>query len=259
MTQPVLFDTHAHLGHLQHRSADEAYTRAVEAGVLYLNNVATDPGNWESVRVIAHRLKNVTYTLGLHPHDAKDWPTQSAQLRSLLATHGKDGKCVGVGETGLDYFYNHSDRGQQIENLEGHIALSKEFELPLILHCRDAFVDLYASLRKVGTAPRPGIMHCFTGNYPQAKEALDLGLYISFSGIVTFKNAEELRQVAKQIPRDRILIETDCPFLTPLPHRGVPNEPYYLPFTAKLLSGLLGMTPEAFGELTTENAKRALL
>jgi len=253
------FDTHAHLAILEHRSPREAYDRAVAQGVTFMTTVSTEARNWESNRQIAHDLENVYYTAGLHPHEAKDWLTHEKALEAFLTQHRNDGKCVGVGECGLDFFYHHSEREPQIQCFEGHLKLSKRFELPLIIHCRDSFQELYHCVRTVGLSSRTGIMHCFTGNYDQAKEALDLGLYISFSGIVTFKNAEGLRETAKKIPLDRILIETDCPFLTPIPHRGEPNEPFYLPFTAKVLSGLLGISPEAFGELTTTNAKRAFL
>lgn len=254
-----LFDTHAHLPLLEHRTAPEAVARANAEGVEFMTTVSTEFENWEKNRALAHQFKNIYYTVGLHPHEAKDWPKHEKAMFDFLTEHRNDGKCVGVGETGLDFFYNHSDRDAQIESFEDQIDLSKQFELPLIIHSRDAFVETYGSLRKVGMSKRAGIMHCFTGNTAQALEAVELGLYISFSGIVTFKNADSLREAAKNVPHERILIETDCPFLTPLPHRGVPNEPFYLPYTAKVLSGLLGLRPEKFAEITTANAKRVFL
>lgn len=249
------FDTHAHLALLKHCSADEAYARALQEGVKYMTTVSTDASNWEPNRALAHRLANVYYTVGLHPHDAKDWAQLEAPLADFLQKHSKDGKLVGVGETGLDFFYNHSERDVQIAAFEGQLELSKKYAVPLIIHCRDSFQELYGSIRKIGLGAGGGIMHCFTGNTAQAKEALDLGLYLSFSGIVTFKNAGPLREAAKTVPLNKLLVETDCPFLTPIPHRGAPNEPFYLPFTAKTISGLLGIPPEEIARRTTENAR----
>ena len=248
-------DTHAHLYLLEHATADEAIARAKAQGVTTLISVSTEEGNWAKNRDYALANDNLFYSVGLHPHDATKWPEVAPKLDAWFAK-GVPPKCVGVGEMGLDYYYDKAPRDAQMAALEGQFAVARRTNLPVILHCRESFDDLFGAIRRVGLAPkRPGIMHCFTGGPDEARKALDLGLWISFSGILTFKNAENIRQAAKIVPADRILLETDCPFLAPIPNRGKPNEPSYLPHTALVLAQARGETLERVAELTTANAK----
>jgi TatD DNase family protein len=162
---------------------------------------------------------------------------------------------VGIGETGLDFHYDFSERSSQIHAFEEQLQFAKQYDLPVVIHCREAFADLFASIKKIGLSSRGSVMHCFTGTAPDAKAALDLGLKISFSGILTFKNADALRDAAKSIPLSEVVLETDCPYLAPLPHRGKPNEPSYLPHTALFLANTLGVPLDRVAEETTRNAR----
>jgi len=247
-------DTHAHLPMLKHSPSIEILERARAAGVTPLITVATELSNWQPSREFAENNPDVFYTLGLHPHQATQWEECKKEL-SVLFAKGVPAKCVGIGETGLDFHYNFADRQSQITSLEEQLTFAKKHGLPVVLHCREAFADLFASIGKTGLAEAGGVMHCFTGTAPDAKAAIDLGLKISFSGILTFKNADGLRDAARKVPLDSIVLETDCPFLAPLPHRGKPNEPSYLPHTAAVLADTLGISIEKIAQATTANAK----
>jgi TatD DNase family protein len=168
----------------------------------------------------------------------------------------QNGRCVALGEMGLDFFYNHSDREAQLVCFSEQLEFAKKWELPIIIHCRDAFEDTYSILKKVGLSSKGGVMHCFTGNKKQAHEAVDLGLMISFSGILTFKTAHELKEAAKSLDPLHMVIETDCPFLSPVPFRGKPNEPSLLPETAKVLAELKGLSLPEMMTTTSRNASR---
>ncbi len=246
-------DTHAHLPMLKHGTTSEILERSRQAGVEQLVTVATEEENWESSRAIASTDPHVFYTLGLHPHSSTAWNTCAPKLEALFK-EGIPKKCVGIGETGLDFHYNFADRETQLASLEAQLAFAKRFDLPVVLHCREAFADLFASIKKIGLCSRGGVMHCFTGAEPDAKAAIALGLKISFSGILTFRNADPLRAAAKALPLSELLLETDCPYLTPMPHRGKPNEPSFLPLTAVVLADTLGVALETVAEATTENA-----
>lgn len=248
-------DTHSHLAMLKHSPLEDILARAKAANLCHMVSVSTDEKSWDLNRELAEKHDHITFSIGIHPHDAKDWPGIRDKVLPYYQALKKKEKCVGIGELGLDYFYNHSDKAAQLQCLEDQFEIAKKLELPVIIHCRDAFDDLYDRIEKVGLSKRRGVMHCFTGNTAQAKKALDLGLKISFSGILTFKNADTLREAAKQIPQSDLLLETDCPFLAPLPHRGKPNEPAFLPETGKVLAQVRGETLEAIAEATTRNAK----
>jgi len=249
----TLFDTHSHLAMLDHDPLAQILNRARTAGVRAMVTVSTDEPSWESNRNVAMETPNVYYTVGLHPHDAIRWPECAANMMSIFRD-GVPEKCVAIGELGLDYHYDLSPRDVQRDVLESQLVIARKAQLPIVIHCRDAYVDLYETLQTRGMSLRGGIMHCFTGNKAQAKEALDLGLWISFSGIVTFKNAEELREAAAYVPLDRMLVETDCPFLAPIPFRGKPNEPGLLPFTVRKLAEVKKVAPEALAQATFDNA-----
>ncbi len=248
-------DTHAHLPLLEHAPIPEILERAAAAGVETLVTVATELSNWESSRKHAEENAGVFYTVGLHPHQADQWAECEKKLTRLFAG-GVPKKCVGIGETGLDFHYNYAGREDQIQALEAQLLLAKQHSLPIVLHCREAFEELFTSIKKIGLSAAGGVMHCFTGTTPDAKAAIDLGLKISFSGILTFKNADPLREAAKALPLSEIVLETDCPFLAPIPFRGKPNEPSFLPQTAVVLAGAQGKTLETIAEATTLNAKR---
>jgi len=165
-------------------------------------------------------------------------------------------KVVAIGETGLDYFYMNSEKEVQIDSFTEHIRLGKKHNLPIIIHVRNADQDMIEILTKESAADTPGVIHCFTGDYDTAKKYLDLGYYISFSGIVTYKRSEELREAAKKIPKDKILIETDSPYLAPVPHRGKPNEPSYVKHVAETISDVRGISFDEIAEITKANAEK---
>lgn len=251
--QIQFFDTHAHLPMLKHDTVDNVLERSTTAGVTEMVTVATEVANWQASAECAAKYPNVHYTLGIHPHSAKEWVTHGAQLTELLAK--RDSKCVAVGEIGLDFYYSFSSREEQLECLRGQLTLAKQHELPIIVHCREAFADFFSLLREVGLSHAGGVMHCFTGSTPDATEAIDLGMKISFSGILTFKNAEALRETAKRLPLESIVLETDCPYLAPLSRRGRPNEPSFLPETAQVLADLHGSALSEIARQTTGNAR----
>lgn len=254
MEERVRFvDTHAHLALLEHAPLDQILERAKQQGIFRMVTVSTDEGSWESNRNLASLYEQLTYTLGLHPHDAIRWAECAGKLNDLFAKAVPE-KCVAIGEMGLDFHYDFSPRDTQIDVFEAQLNLANRVSLPVVIHCRDAFDDLFASIRKVGLSDRGGVMHCFTGTLAQALEAVSLGLRISFSGILTFKTAETLRMAAKGVPETSLLLETDCPYLAPIPFRGKPNEPCFLPRTAECLAAVRGDSVERIAELTTQNA-----
>ncbi len=250
----MLIDTHCHLFMLQHDPLEKILERAKVAGITKMISVATDPSNWETNQKIVEEIPEAFYTLGIHPHEAEKHPDGPAAMEKALATASK--KCVGIGETGLDYYYEHSPPASQQACFRRHLEIAKSANLPVVIHCRDAFDELYQIIDDVKLGAAGGVMHCFTGNREQAKGALARGLKISFSGIISFKNAESLREAAKQIPLSEMLLETDCPFLAPIPYRGKPNEPSYLPMTALALASTLNLEVEKVNEATSKNASQ---
>ncbi len=227
-------DSHAHLNLMpETHSPGDVYDRAREAGLEALINVGTDlERSRESVRLSA-QFPHVFATVGLHPSDADLW-TPELQKEIELLSHAPG--VVAIGETGLDFSYPEPSQEDQIHSFRGQIALATSRDLPLVIHCRDAFESLFSILESMSLPSRPGVLHCFTGDQKAADRALEMGFYLSFSGILTFRNAESLREVAKHVPHDRILVETDCPYLAPVPYRGKTNEPSYLPETLSVLS-----------------------
>ncbi|MDD9917637.1 MAG: TatD family hydrolase, partial [Rhodospirillaceae bacterium] len=200
------------------------------------------------------RYDNVWCSLGIHPHEAGNEAVPEVDELVALADHPK---VVGIGETGLDYFYERSPREAQQACLRVHIDAARETGLPLIVHARDADDDMIEILEEgYRNGPYPGLIHCFTSGPELAEKALEIGFSISFSGIVTFKNAEDLRNVAKSVPMDRILIETDAPYLAPVPNRGKRNEPAYVVHVAEMLAQVRDMDADAIAETTTDNFHR---
>jgi TatD DNase family protein len=248
----MLVDSHCHLNY-KGLIEDQAgvIARARVAGVGAMLNISTRVSEWDAVIATAERDPQIWATVGIHPHEAGAHPDIDTELLIAAAGHPK---VIGIGETGLDYFYEHSDREQQKTSFRSHIAASRETGLPLIVHTRDAEEDTAEILGdEMGKGAFTGIIHCFTASADFAAKALALGLHISLSGIVTFKNAKDLQETARVIPDDRLLVETDAPFLAPVPHRGKTCEPAYVVETAKFVAGLRDISLERLAEKTSHN------
>ncbi|GMV62102.1 MAG: TatD family hydrolase [Parvibaculum sp.] len=252
MTLPVLVDSHCHLDFPDFGpEVDEVVARAHAAGVGLMVTISTKVSEFDRVKAVAERFPHVFCTVGIHPHEAASEPETDKATLVELAKHPK---VVGIGETGLDYFYEHSPREAQQRNFRAHIAAARETGLPLIVHTRDADEDTAQILdEEMGKGAFPGLLHCFTSSPQLAEKALELGLYVSFSGIVTFRNAESLRETAAAVPMERLLVETDAPYLAPVPKRGKRNEPSFVVHTAARLAEIKGVTAAELAEATTAN------
>ena len=251
----MFVDSHCHLNY-QGLAEDQAgvLERARAAGVEAMLNISTRASEWDAVIATAERQDDVMASVGIHPHEADLHPDVHTETLVAKAVHPK---VIGIGETGLDYYYDHSDRERQRRCFRAHIAAARETRLPLIVHTRDAEEDTFAILaEEMGKGTFPALIHCFTGSRDFADRVLALGLYVSISGIVTFKKAIELQETARTIPLKRLLIETDSPFLAPVPHRGKTCEPAFVADTARFLAELRGETVEALGEATSANFHR---
>jgi TatD DNase family protein len=248
----MLVDSHCHLnykGLIDDQPAVLARARA--AGVTAMLNISTRASEWDAVIGVAEREPDVWASVGIHPHEADVHPDVET---GTLVERAKHPRVIGIGESGLDFYYDHSDRDRQRESFRAHIAAARETGLPIIVHTRDAEDDTYRILAdEMGKGAYRGVIHCFTASADFARKALDLGFYISLSGIVTFKNAKDLQATAKEVPQDRLLIETDAPFLAPVPHRGKPCEPAFVADTARFLAGLRGETAETLASYTAAN------
>jgi TatD DNase family protein len=248
----MFIDSHCHLNYkgLVEDQA-RALVRARNAGVTGMLNISTREREWDDVLGVAEREPDVWASVGIHPHEADAHPDIDT---AKLVERAQHPRVVAIGETGLDYYYDHSDRAQQRRSFISHIAASRETGLPLIVHTRNAEEDTAAILSdEMGKGAYTGVIHCFTASDDFARIALDLGLYISISGIATFKNAKALQATAATIPEDRLLIETDSPFLAPVPHRGRSCEPAFVADTARFLADLRGVEVETLAAQTTAN------
>lgn len=254
----MLIDTHTHLDDSRYdHDRDAIITRALEAGVESFVTIGCDLVTSRSAVSLADRYDFIYASIGVHPHEVKhiadDWYDEFRRL-------AKNTKVVAYGEIGLDYHYNYSPKKDQCERFREQIRLARELALPVIIHTREAQEDTISILKEERASEIGGVFHCFSGDAWLAKDALDLGFYLSFSGILTFQNASMLRDIAKHTPLDRLLIETDCPYLTPVPHRGKRNEPAYVSLVAKQLASIFADRPdvplERIQQMTTENAKR---
>lgn len=252
-----IIDTHCHLNfeYDQGKTAADLVREAGEHGVTALITIGTEPANFEVVRKISESFENVFHTIGVHPHDASQVNDEILKQMRPFLNHPK---CVAVGEIGLDYYYDHSDRGKQRAECEAQIELALDAKKPLVIHSRDGEDDLLKILKPYAARHSGGyslgVIHCFSGSEDFARACIDLGFYISFSGIFTFKNSESLRTMARGFPIDRILVETDSPFLAPVPMRGRKCEPYMVKFTAMKLAEVLGQNLEEVTQQTTQNA-----
>ena len=248
----MFIDSHCHLNYKglveQER---EVLARARANGVQGMLNISTRESEWDAVIGLAEREPAVWASVGIHPHEAD----QHGDMTSAkLVEKARHPDVIGIGETGLDYYYDYSDREQQQASFRQHIVAARESGLPIIVHTRDAEDDTARIMREeMEQGAYSGVIHCFTASADFARIALDLGLYISLSGIVTFKNAKDLQEIAQTIPDDRLLIETDSPFLAPVPHRGRTCEPSFVSDTARFLAELKNIEIESLAAQTTSN------
>jgi TatD DNase family protein len=251
----MFVDSHCHLNYKGLVEQQQAVLeRARAAGVSTMLNISTRASEWDEVIGLAEREDDVMASVGIHPHEADVHPDVETDTLVAKAAHPR---VIGIGESGLDYYYDHSHRARQRESFRAHVAAARETQLPLIVHTRDAEDDTYAILAgEMGKGAYPALIHCFTASRDFADKVLELGLSISISGIVTFKNAKALQDVAKMIPADRLLIETDSPFLAPVPHRGRPCEPAFVADTARFLADLRGVPVEQLAAETSANFRR---
>jgi len=248
----MFVDSHCHLNYkgLVEQQAD-VLARARDSGVSAMLNISTRECEWDDVIGLAEQEGDVWASVGIHPHEADQHVGMDCAKLVEKSAHPR---VVAVGETGLDYYYDKSDRAQQCTGFREHIKASRETGLPIIIHTRDAEADTAAILtEEMREGAFTGVIHCFTASAAFARIALDLGMYISLSGIVTFKNAQDLQDVAKWLPEDRLLVETDAPFLAPIPHRGRTGEPAFVANTARFVAQLRGVAPEILAQQTSDN------
>ena len=247
-----LVDSHCHLPLIQYEDEGTraVIERAVLSGVEHMLCVCVDLESFEEILRISSQFSTVSGTVGIHPNNDQKNLQHSVEE---LTTRAKDKNIIAIGETGLDYFYGKENSEAQKDLFRTHIEAAKKTGKPLIVHCRDSAVDIMDILQAENAKDVGGIMHCFVENWEVAKQALDMGFYISFSGIATFKNADDLREVATKVPSDRILVETDSPWLTPVPHRGKQNEPRFLQHTVECLARTRQTHVQDFAELTAAN------
>ena len=247
-----LIDSHCHLNYegLVERQS-EVLENARARGVSGFLNISTRQREWDAIIGVAEREPDVWASVGVHPHEADAHPDLGAAVLVEAADHPR---VIAIGECGLDYYYDKSDRAAQRERFQAHIEAARQTGLPLVVHTRDAEEDtseiLEAAVKQGGVT---GVLHCFTGSAELARKGLDLGFHISLSGIVTFKNAQDLQETAKWLPADQMLVETDSPFLAPVPHRGQKCEPAFVADTARFVAELRGEDPEQLAQTTTAN------
>lgn len=245
-------DVHTHLNFLE-VTPEEAVAQAKAQGVERMFTIGTEPEDHQIVLDLAKKFyPNVFCTLGVHPHEAQKW---SPQVEAFIRKYAPQKEVVAVGEIGLDYFYSHAPHDVQRDVFRKQMQMAHELNLPVEIHTRDAEADTHQILLEFKNQVR-GLLHCFTGSLDLAQKALDLGFDISISGIVSFKKAEELKEVVRNIPLERLHIETDAPFLAPVPHRGQKNVPAYVVHTAEVVAGLKGVSLEELSKQTQVNARR---
>jgi len=245
-----LIDSHCHLNYegLVERQ-DEVLENARLRGVRGFLNISTRQKEWRDIVAVAERNADVWASVGVHPHEADAHPDLGSAALAAAASHSR---VIAIGECGLDYYYDKSDRAAQRERFEAHIDAAAQTDLPLVVHTREAEADTAEILeRAVKEKGVRGVLHCFTGSAELARKGLDLGFYVSLSGIVTFKNAQDLQETAKWLPADQMLVETDSPFLAPVPHRGQKCEPAFVADTAAFVAELRGEDSDALAEATT--------
>lgn len=247
----MLIDSHCHLNYASlGEDVPGVLARARAAGVGGFLAISCRESEWDGVIAIADGHPGVWATVGIHPHEADEHPDTDAATLIAAAAHPR---VIGIGETGLDYYYDKSDRDRQRASFRSHITAARSSGLPLIVHTRNAEADTLALLKEQGEGRLTGVIHCFTASQALADEALALGFYISLSGIVTFRNARDLQETAKTIPADRLLVETDSPYLAPVPMRGKTCEPAFVAHTARFLANLRGVSEAELAATTSAN------
>jgi len=252
----MLVDSHCHLTyHAKDGDLEEVIARARRAGIGTMVTICTKMSEFPDLLGIAEAHDDIWCSVGVHPHEAEDSQDVTTAQLVELARHPK---VVGIGESGLDYYYEHSPRAEQQHCFRAHIEAARQTGLPLIVHARDADDDMIAMLDEArADGPVPGLIHCFTSSPKLAEKALEIGFYISFSGIVSFKNAQDVQAVARDMPLDRMLVETDSPYLAPVPNRGKRNEPAYVVHVAEAIAKLRGVDVATIASTSTDNFARA--
>lgn len=248
----MLVDSHCHLNFPEFKEDMQAVLlRAKEANVGVMQTICTKMHEFDQVLAIAEQAENIYCSVGVHPHEAENMPMVTVEE---LVQHARNPKVIGLGETGLDFFYEHSPRDMQEESFRRHITAARITGLPLIIHTRDADEDTIRILQdEMKQGSFKGLIHCFTSSKWLAETVLDMGFYISISGIISFKKAEALKETVRTLPIERLLIETDSPFLAPIPHRGKRNEPAFVSHTCQALAEIKGISAEECGKITTDN------
>jgi TatD DNase family protein len=251
----MLIDSHCHLDFADFAAErDAVVARARAAGLRRMITISTRTDAFGPILQLTEAYEDVFCTVGTHPHHAHEEAEVSRDRLVALARHPK---CIGIGEAGLDYHYDKTPRDIAARVFRTHIAAARKSDLPIVIHARDADADIAAILQdEMGKGAFKGLLHCFTASADLAETALSLGLFISFSGVVTFKNSQMLREIARAVPMDRLLVETDAPFLAPVPHRGKRNEPAFITATAKTLAEVKGVPVQTIARVTTANTLR---
>ncbi len=248
-----IVDTHCHLDDQRYdQDRDDVLQRAWDLGIEFLINVSYDTGSAQQAVQLAQKLDRVYAAVGIHPHDASSY---SADTEETLRQLAQAPKVVAIGEIGLDYYYDNSPRDVQREAFRRQMELAIDLGLPVVIHNRDAHQDTIDILKEFAGRAR-GLLHCFSGSYETARICLDLGYYLAFGGSITFKNARKLREVVQQVPLDRMVLETDCPYLTPVPHRGKRNEPSYVSHVAEKVADIRNLDLAEVAAVTTANARK---
>ena len=248
----MIIDSHCHLSYKNDVSKiDEILKRATKVGVNKFLNIATHFNEFETIKSISDIYENIYFTLGIHPHESSQ---TNNDVTNYIRNNLSNQKLLGIGETGLDYYYNHSDKVCQIKSLEIHIELAQEIEKPLIIHMRDAEKDIIRIFsKKIKQKKFSGVIHCFTGSLKFAQEIIEMGFFISASGIITFKNSGLLRDTFQKIPLTNLLVETDTPYLAPIPNRGKENEPSFIVHTIEKLCEIHSVDFQEMCKITTNN------
>lgn len=256
MNNLFIIDSHCHLDSLdyetRHKNVDEVLANAKQRGVQHFISVCTTVGRFEAMKQLTAHRTDVSLSCGVHPLNVEDEPFDYAKLLAFA----QDPSVVAVGETGLDFHYTPETKTLQQSLFEQQIDIAKIVQKPLIIHTRSAREETMHLLETGNAEQCGGVLHCFTEDWAMAKRALDLGFYLSISGIITFRNAEELREVARKVPLDRLLVETDSPYLAPIPYRGKPNQPAYVREVCDYLATLKGISTEEMAQITTQNVQR---
>lgn len=255
MNDLLIVDSHCHLDSLdyasRHKNVDEVIENAKARGVHHFISICTTVGRFEAMKQLTAHRNDVSLSCGVHPLNVEDEPFDYDKLLRLA----HDPKVVAIGETGLDYHYTPETKALQQSLFEQQIEIANTLHKPLIIHTRAAREDTMQMLEKNRAEQCGGVLHCFTEDWAMAKRALDLGFYISISGIITFRNAEVLREVVRQVPLERLLVETDSPYLAPIPYRGKPNQPAYVREVCDYVAALKGLSSQEFARITTQNVQ----